>query len=94
MKKEDPIIRFRMPTPWQRLVDEEKHGAYADFAAWESWMGRESDMACLSQCTPERSKCFACLMYQWWEDLDTLQRAHLYGLMYQIVDHKQEVAHA
>lgn len=72
--------------PWaERTAElEETDGAYADYSAWEEWMGKRCDCDCSyggDDCT-----CSLCSLFQWWEDFDLTLRAQLYSMMYDLAE--------
>lgn len=69
-----------MMTPWSSYSERlrEVHGPYADYLAWEAWMDEISNMPCVTGCD---DNCIACRIYQFWDQLDSLDRGNLYGMM-------------
>lgn len=75
--------------PWSegtaRKVSEDPHNFYADYEAWEEWMGSEVESGPCSFPDEADCRCISCDFYRWWEDFGMLDRIMLYSLMWMVV---------
>lgn len=87
---------YDYPSNW--IIDTAKRlpteHAYADYAAWADWLTRQLDESCAYgnpdtglTCTETGSvsDCVSCRLFCWWEDLDHVAKARLYGIFCQAV---------
>ena len=69
----------------EELWEISKECPWDTFSNWESWMNNEIDKVCLQPAAnPLKSPCndcYNCLVFLWWEDMDTLVRSFLFSVM-------------